>query len=563
MKTNFNLRNQKGTGETLIFLVIRWDNRKLTYSTRETIDPKFWETDKEKRNFQRAKETKQFPEYPEFNARLSWIESTVKNAFRKFLNDNDNRPPQVEELKTLLDLCLRKFQNNQKKDLFGFIEKLIADAKNSFNTKTGKQLARGTIVIYQNVLNILKEYANKKRKRIDFDVIDLNFYHEYTEYLSKEMQYANNTIGRHVKTLKSWLNDAAERGLHKNFAFKSKKFKVITELTDSIYLNDKELAELFKLNLSGNTKLERVRDLFLVGCFTGLRFSDFSSIEERNIKGDFIEILTKKTAEVVLIPIHRTVRLVMEKYKDRYPNSLPPSISNVKTNNYLKEIGKMLECLHVSVETKVTKGGVVRTSINKKYELLVTHTARRSFATNLYKSGFPSIAIMKITGHRTEKAFLRYIKITPNENASMLKQHTQHLFKEENKSSLANKFAKYKLEKPELKQRTDLCILVRENMLWDIEKRMNYSESSVIYSKWEGYKTDKKVETFLNFFKKNNCEIESIHTSGHADTNTIKDFIKYSTPKKIIPVHTETPKKYVDLFGDIVVEIKDGIEYTV
>lgn len=140
---------------------------------------------------------------------------------------------------------------------------------------------------------------------------------------------------------------------------------------------------------------------------------------------------------------------------------------------------------------------------------------------------------------------------------------TQHLFKEENKSSLANKFAKYKLEKPELKQRTDLCILVRENMLWDIEKRMNYSESSVIYSKWEGYKTDKKVETFLNFFKKNNCEIESIHTSGHADTNTIKDFIKYSTPKKIIPVHTETPKKYVDLFGDIVVEIKDGIEYTV
>ncbi|OFX38807.1 MAG: hypothetical protein A2X08_08830 [Bacteroidetes bacterium GWA2_32_17] len=140
---------------------------------------------------------------------------------------------------------------------------------------------------------------------------------------------------------------------------------------------------------------------------------------------------------------------------------------------------------------------------------------------------------------------------------------TQHLFKEENKNSLANKFAKYKLEKSELKQRTDLCVLVRENMLSDIEKRMNYSESSVIYSKWEGYKTDEKVETFLNFFKKNNCAIESIHTSGHADTNTINDFIKYSKPKKIIPVHTETPEIYVKLFGDIVVEIKDSIEYMV
>ena len=72
-----------------------------------------------------------------------------------------------------------------------------------------------------------------------------------------------------------------------------------------------------------------------------------------------------------------------------------------------------------------------------------------------------------------------------------------------------------------------------------------------------------RIETFLNFFKKNNCAIESIHTSGHADTNTINDFIKYSKPKKIIPVHTETPEIYVKLFGDIVVEIKDSIEYMV
>ncbi len=139
---------------------------------------------------------------------------------------------------------------------------------------------------------------------------------------------------------------------------------------------------------------------------------------------------------------------------------------------------------------------------------------------------------------------------------------TQRLFNEENKSSLANKFSKYKLEKSELKHRNDLCILVRESMLSDIKKNMNYSESSVIYSKWEGYKTDEKVESFLNFFRKNNCVIESIHTSGHADTNTIKDFIKHSNPKKIIPVHTETPKKYVELFGNIVVEIKDGVEYS-
>lgn len=422
MKTNFNLRNQKDTGETLIFIVIRWEKRKLMYSTRETIDSKFWETDKEKRNFQRAKETKQFPEYPEFNAGLDWIESTVKNVFRQFLNDN-NRQPNVEEMKELLDIRLRKIQQKEKKDLFGFIEQFISEAKNRFNSETGKSLAKGTIGIYQTTLNTLKDYSTKKRKRIDFDTIDLNFYQEYTEYLSKEKDFANNTLGKHIKTIKTFMNDASERGFHTNLSFKSKKFKIITEQTDAIYLNAQELDELYRLDLTNNTRLERVRDLFLVGCWTGLRFSDFSNIEERHIRGEFIEILTKKTAESVVIPIHKTVKLIMEKYKDKYPNSLPPSISNVKTNRYLKEVGKMLECLQVNVRTSITKGGVLLTSNNKKYELLVTHSARRSFATNLYKSGLSSITIMKITGHRTERAFMKYIKVTPNENAKLLQQH--------------------------------------------------------------------------------------------------------------------------------------------
>lgn len=404
-------------------LIIRWDNRKLTYSTQEAIKPQFWEDDKYKKNYQRVKETRAFPEYPEFNTRLNYIESTARNVFRKFLNDHDNKPPRVDELKKLLDIKLRKVEDKNKKDFFGFIEQLISDAKSRFNTKTGKQLAKGTIVIYQNAFNVLKEYAKRENKRIDYDVIDLNFYHEYTEYLSRELNFANNTVGRHIKTIKSWLNDAAERGYHSNLAFRSKKFKVITENTESIYLNEEELDQLFKLDLSTNQRLEKVRDLFLVGCWTGLRFSDFSNIEEKHIKGDVIEIQTQKTDQKVVIPINKTVRLIMEKYKGKYPNSLPPAISNVKTNNYLKEIGAMLECLHVKVETKITKGGVQVVSTNKKHELLVTHTARRSFATNLHKAGLSSLIIMKITGHKTEKAFMKYIKITPKENAVLLQQH--------------------------------------------------------------------------------------------------------------------------------------------
>ncbi len=201
---------------------------------------------------------------------------------------------------------------------------------------------------------------------------------------------------------------------------------MLSESTDSIYLNEKELSDIQLLDLSEHPRLERVRDLFLIGCWTGLRFSDFSNITADNIKGDFIEIETKKTAEPVVIPLHPVVKVIMRKYADQFPNSLPPSISNVKMNQYLKELGERLDILHVKVQTSITKGGKLVTTTKQKYQLLTTHTARRSFATNLFLDGLPPTTIMKITGHRTEKAFQRYIKITPTENAKILQLHWQN-----------------------------------------------------------------------------------------------------------------------------------------
>jgi len=111
----------------------------------------------------------------------------------------------------------------------------------------------------------------------------------------------------------------------------------------------------------------------------------------------------------------------MKKYENEYLNSLPPSISNQKMNEYLKKIGEMAE-LNDDVITSQTKGTLRVETKSKKYELITTHTARRSFATNLYFSGFPAILILKITGHKTEKVFLRYIKMKPQENAMKLKK---------------------------------------------------------------------------------------------------------------------------------------------
>ena len=134
---------------------------------------------------------------------------------------------------------------------------------------------------------------------------------------------------------------------------------------------------------------------------------------------------------------------------------------------------------------------------------------------------------------------------------------TQNMFKSVEGSNKMYKFHSRKLPNEELKSLKDLCILVRENMLSDIQKRMNYDDAGLIYSKWEGYKVNKKTNEFVDFFK----EKESIHTSGHADVQTIKDFIIELDPIKIIPVHTETPEKYKELFNERTELVDDNIEY--
>lgn len=416
-KFNFNLKDPSFQGETAIQLIVRWDNNKLKFSTKLSIHPDFWETENKKKGcFQRAKK-KGFPTYPEFNTRLDNIDAIAQNAFRRFVNDH-NQEPTVEVLRSILNKDLNKIAPIEL-DLFRFIERYIEEAKIKTNQNTGRTFSGNTIKLYKNSFNHLKEYARSQRKRVDFSTIDLDFYQDFMEYLTKTKGLATNTIGGIVKDLKTFLNEATERGVNKNFAFKSKRFRVISEETESIYLTESELTDLYHIDLSKNKRLEKVRDLFLVGCYTGLRYSDFTQIHPENIKGDFIHITTKKTAEKVVIPFHPVVAAIIKKYKSH----LPDSISNQKMNDYLKEITKTVKSLKVNVSLKTTKGGLAVHTNHKKHDLISSHTARRSFATNAYLQGVPSFVIMGITGHRTEKAFNKYIKITSSEKAKILQLH--------------------------------------------------------------------------------------------------------------------------------------------
>lgn len=421
MTITLYLTRPQATGETSIFARISYSGQQLKYYTPEKINPKFWN-----KETKLAKQSDKFREYPEFNQRLKDWKTDVANIFRKWVNDNEGTIPKAETFKLILDEQLKGIEPEKikKVTLLSFFAQVIDQTKTGvrLQPKSGKPYSKSTVIVYSSTLKRLNDFAAIYKGSIDFDTIDLDFYSKFTKYLIKDLKLASNTIGKDIKTLKVIMNEATERGINTNLQYKSRKFSVTSEDTDAIYLNESEVQELELLDLTGNDRLDNVRDLFLVGCYTGLRYSDYSILKPEQINDGFIETTQIKTGDAIVIPIHPTVEKILEKYSGK----LPRSISNQKTNEYLKELGKLLPSLNKMTTKTFTKGGMTVTQNQQKWEVLCSHTARRSFATNEYLAGTPSLTIMAITGHKTEKSFLRYIKLTPNEHAKLLKIHWQN-----------------------------------------------------------------------------------------------------------------------------------------
>ncbi len=426
-KFKFNLRDPRAKEKTAISLIIRWDNKKLVYSTFYNVNPVYWQLKKGKTGYQGLIVSGNNQIISKLSNDLGIFISKASDTFLSYQVKNKKNPDSPEELKKELDITFERIEKKYGNSFYGFIEDFIEKSKNRYNPKTGKKISTLTIAKYNTTLAFLRAFENLRKKEISFSSIDLDFYHDFSAFIStNEMKRATNTIGKHIQTLKTFLNAATDEGLNKNLSFKSSRFKVVNEESDSIYLNEDELTKIYELDLSENKRLEKVRDLFIVGSWTGLRFSDFTKLSQDHVKGDFLEIETEKTGEKVVIPIHPVVKEIFKKYKGENGLELPPPISNAKMNEYLKDVGELVGCLKTEVLTKITRGGERETMRNFKYNLISTHTARRSFATNLYLDGVPAITIMKITGHRTERAFLKYIKMTPAENAKLLQMHWQN-----------------------------------------------------------------------------------------------------------------------------------------
>jgi integrase len=290
-----------------------------------------------------------------------------------------------------------------------------------------KNRSEGTLKNYRLTEKFLQRF-NDEVYLIDFDNINMDFYNNFIEW-AESQKLSKNYIGKHLNTLKTFLTNATHDKINTNLEFQNQRFKILKEDAQNIYLSLEELSKIHQADYKKHPKLDQARDLFLIGAYTGLRVSDFNYLKAENIitnKGNkFLKVKTKKTNKEVVIPLRQEVIEILEKHGDKPPQTMPDQHINYKIKEVCEDVG-----IDETVYTEQTLGGKISRTKNFKFDLVKTHTARRSFCTNAYLSGMPTIDIMQISGHSSEKTFLKYIKADALQKAVKISSHS--FFKGEN-----------------------------------------------------------------------------------------------------------------------------------
>ena len=400
-------------------ILLRFKNGRqfdITASTQIIVDPKKWSSSK-----QQIKLTAGDTSKDEINRQLGKLKVFILDEFN--IDQMGGTMINAHWLKKKI----AKFFNRPADDLemdqiyfVPFVEKFVSMAPSRIVKGKDQPVSVSTIKKYMTTKKKLEDYEKRYRTKIRFTDLDLDFHKKFVSLLNIEQKINMGSVGNYIKTIKTMAREAKLLGLPVHEHINHPKFFGPASKALSIYLKDEEINTIYNYNFTLNQRLDNARDLFIIGLRTGLRISDFLRLKETNLKEGYIEIETQKTGQTVVIPMHPQVKEILEKR-----NGFPERISDQKFNLYIKEV-----CEEAKINA-MTEGSKINPKTNRKekgiypkHELVTSHICRRSFASNLYGK-LPNLVIMGITGHQTEAQFLKYIKITPKENAKKLMEFWQ------------------------------------------------------------------------------------------------------------------------------------------
>lgn len=421
-------KDMRKDGTSVVFIQYCYSSeRRTTLNTGIAIPAKYWSK-------KRQIITSDLPtEYgsvdtllKELKQKLRFAEDLVELATRKNIQNKGKFVKEAFDLK--LDIEHLEKNEEQIKQLAGEIEKTNLDIyfqlDDYIKIKTGK-VSKATINVFNNIKAHLKAYEEFSGRRITFESFDFDFYDRFVSFLTFDYVQPRfkkeviglkvNTVGKTIKQLKIFLKDRVRRKIIEPIDLTD--YKVPDEESDAIYLNFEEVAAIYRTNLDRYPDLIPDRNRFVVACLTGLRFSDFSLIEPHDLRDGLLYKKQKKSDHWVVIPLRKEAQEMLEElFRKNIPVSSNPDFNrNIKTIGKLAGINKLITFIHKkgSAQIKVTKA---------KCDWITSHTARRSFCTNEFLAGTPVKIIMQISGHKKEKDFYRYIKISPEEAAKIIQR---------------------------------------------------------------------------------------------------------------------------------------------
>jgi len=409
--------------ETYIMVAIRYNYKRIKISTGDKIKPYYWDKDEQRpttdKKLLRNAKPILLKELKHISLHLDEIDYFINDLVLDLKKD---KTISLEIIKDKLTEFLgRKKQEDEPEPVkvISYYDNLIERMEQGlFLTDKGSLYTPGTIKSHRVCRNQIAGFEEEWGSII-FDSVNNELYTALISYFHTK-KYKQNTIGRAIKSLKFILKTAYKEKIHTNEFFKDEDFRAVMTDVDNIYLTNDELDALYNLDLCNDKVKERARDLFLIGCYTAQRFSDYSRYRPEHIKTTsngtkVIDIVTKKTKQRVIIPfLFPKLDILLKKYDYRSPKTYEQDL-----NEQIKDIGELAGITDkVIISDKV--GGKMVETIYAKHDLIKTHTARRSGATNLFKMGYAPLEIMKITGHTSETTFMKYIKVSKEENADLM-----------------------------------------------------------------------------------------------------------------------------------------------
>lgn len=465
---NYFLRTKREKGTASVYLRVQKRNPKLNILVCSKVSVDIQQWDKVTQDVAKWNDYCKTQDGRKVKETLDSISSAIDNLISQGIYDKARIDEVVEDVvfreererqriqeeeerqeQERLRLIKEQEEEARKADVILFLENFLEGIKNGRIKNGAENYTLNTCKVWSNFLGILKRFIQIS----PFTWKDINkaLADRFVSFMEKN-GYMVTSINKYIICFKAMIQNAMDQELHNNLialrAFSKKKIQE-TDKAKEIYLTKTELQALYEMPLEGLK--DKVRDVFLVGCYTCQRFSDYARLEKENFtktaKGTkVVRIVQEKTGNDVVIPILNDNLLhIAEKYGYDIPK-----VNDVILNRYIKQILKELSSTVPSLarkertlltmkEREKEKQGLVSFErdnkgyvIKPRYELVSSHTARRSGITNLYLSGnFDTYQMMSISGHRDEKTFYEYIKLSSDEVADSIAQK-----KEEHKNEL-------------------------------------------------------------------------------------------------------------------------------